>query len=283
MAAPGTAGREQQPMNPNNQGPKIPAPTTAKKPGNYRWLSALTMALIIGVWLVISQMKVVNPLFLPGPEHIWQAFLNLLPNLPSDVFDSLFRRIIPGFLLGAALGTLLGVVMAISRVGQAIINPIVEILRPLPPLALIPLLILWMGIGYMTQVLLIAFGAFIIMVVASYEAVRNVPPIYVHAATTLGANRRQIFWRVIIPAIIPDIFSGVRVAAAASFGYAVAAELMGAMSGVGYRLVLARRYLLTQNIIIILIVIALLSFGIDFLFRKGNDRVTAWKSRIEQK
>jgi ABC-type nitrate/sulfonate/bicarbonate transport system permease component len=260
-----------------------PAPLKARRPPDYRWLSTLTVALILGAWLLVSQLKLVRPLFLPGPEHIWEALLTLLPNLPSDIFDSLFRRIVPGFLLGVTLGTFLGVLMAVSRIGRAVINPIVEVLRPLPPLALIPLLILWLGIGYITQILLIAFGAFIIMVVASYEAVRNVPPIYVHAATTLGADQRQIFRRVILPAIIPDIFSGVRVAAAASFGYAVAAELMGAMSGVGYRLVLARRYLLTQNIIIILIVIALLSFAIDYLFRKGNDRITSWKSRIEQK
>ena len=248
-----------------------------------RWVSALTLTLIVGIWVVVTQLRLVEPLFLPSPQNLWSAFNELLPNLPLDLFDSLIRRILPGFLIGTSLGIIVGVFMAMNRIGRAIFNPIVEILRPLPPLALIPLLILWLGIGFITQILLIAYGSFIIMVVTSYEAVLNVPPIYIHAATPLGATPRQIFRRVIIPSIVPDIFSGVRVSAAASFGYDVAAELMGAMSGLGYRLVLARRYLLTQNIVIILIVIAILSFSIDYLIRRGNSRITRWKSRLEEK
>ncbi len=248
-----------------------------------KWISTITLILIIGAWVFVTLMKWVEPLFLPAPRNLIDALMSLLPNLPSDIFDSLIRRILPGFIIGASLGIVLGVAMAMNRVVRAIFNPIVEILRPLPPLALIPLLILWLGIGFSTQILLIAFGSFIILVVTSFEAVRNVPPIYQHAATMLGANSRQIFQRVIIPSIVPDIAGGIRVAVAASFGYDVAAELMGSMSGIGYRLVLARRYLLTENIIIILIVIALLSFSLDFLVRKMNTRITKWKSRIEEK
>ncbi|MCX6053423.1 MAG: ABC transporter permease subunit [Chloroflexi bacterium] len=248
-----------------------------------RWISFLTIFVIIGAWILVTSMKWVEPLFLPAPRDLSSALINLLPNLPSDIFDSLIRRILPGFVIGTLLGTILGVSMAMNRISRAIFNPIVEILRPLPPLALIPLLILWLGIGFSTQILLIAFGSFIILVVTSFEAVRNVPPIFIHAATMLGASSRQIFRRVIIPSIVPDIAGGIRVAVAASFGYDVAAELMGSMSGIGYRLVLARRYLLTENIIIILVVIALLSFSLDFLVRKMNTRITKWKSRIEEK
>ncbi len=248
-----------------------------------RWISITSISIIIGIWVLATQLKWVEPLFLPSPQNLLTALKNLLPNLPADIFDSLIRRIVPGFLIGATLGTVLGVSMAMNRITRAIFNPIVEVLRPLPPLALIPLLILWLGIGFSTQILLIAFGSFIILVVTSYEAVRNVPPIYIHAATMLGANPRQIFQKVIIPSIIPDIAGGIRVAVAASFGYDVAAELMGSMSGIGYRLVLARRYLLTENIIVILAVIALLSFALDYLVRQLNARVTRWKSRIEEK
>jgi ABC-type nitrate/sulfonate/bicarbonate transport system permease component len=248
-----------------------------------KWVSTITLGIIFGAWILVTLMKWVEPLFLPAPSNLLTALNNLLPNLPGDIFDSLIRRILPGFIIGASLGTILGVSMAMNRVIRAIFNPIVEILRPLPPLALIPLLILWLGIGFSTQILLIAFGSFIILVVTSFEAVRNVPPIYQHAATMLGANSRQIFRRVIIPSIVPDIAGGIRVAVAASFGYDVAAELMGSMSGIGYRLILARRYLLTENIIIILIVIALLSFALDFVVRKLNSKITKWKSRIEEK
>lgn len=247
-----------------------------------RWISIITLVIILAIWVFVSEMRYVRSLFLPAPQDLWAAFQRLSGNLPVDIFDSVLRRILPGFLLGAGLGTLLGVLMAMSRTGRAIFNPIVEILRPLPPLALIPLLILWLGIGNITQVLLIAYGSLIIMVVNSYEAVRNVPPIYIHAATTLGASQRQIFQRVIVPSIIPDIFGGIRVSVAASFGYCVAAELMGAMTGLGYRLTLARRYLYTENIIVILVIIALLSFLFDYGIRRANDGITSWKSRLDR-
>jgi ABC-type nitrate/sulfonate/bicarbonate transport system permease component len=243
----------------------------------------LTIILLIGAWIFVTEMHWVKPLFLPTPQDLWTSLTNLIPHLAEDLIASLLRRILPGFVMGVTLGVLVGVLMSMNRIGRAIFEPIVEILRPLPPLALIPLLILWLGIGYITQILLIAYGSFIIMVVNSYEAVRNVPPIYIHAAITLGAQPRQIFRRVIIPCIGPDIIAGIRVSAAASFGYCVAAELMGAMTGLGYRLVLARRYLITGNIIIILIVIAILSFIIDYGIRRVDSILTSWKSRIVQK
>jgi len=248
-----------------------------------RFIRTLTMFLLVGIWVVVTEMHWVKPLFLPAPQDLWEAMKNLVVHLPEDLFASLIRRILPGFAIGVTLGILIGVLMSMNRVGKAVFEPIVEILRPLPPLALIPLLILWFGIGYITQILLIAYGSFIIMVVNSFEAVRNVPPIYLHAATMLGAKPRQIFRQVIIPCIVPDIIAGIRVSAAASFGYCVAAELMGAMTGLGYRLVLARRYLMTGNIIVILVVIAILSFAIDFGIRRADMSITSWKSRIVQK
>lgn len=255
----------------------------AARQRRHRLISITTIALLVGLWIVATELRWVTPLFLPTPQNLWVAVQNLAINLPGDLFASLFGRIIPGFLIGATSGILIGVFMAMNRTGYAIFQPIVEILRPLPPLALIPLLILWLGIGYPTQILLIAYGVFIIMVINSYEAVRNVPPIYIHAAITLGADPRQIFRRVIIPSIVPDITAGIRVSAAASFGYCVAAELMGAMTGLGYRLVLARRYLLTENIIVILIVIAMLSFTLDYGVRRADLALTSWKSRMGQK
>jgi ABC-type nitrate/sulfonate/bicarbonate transport system permease component len=245
-----------------------------------RAINALTVLILLAVWVYVTQRELVRPLFLPPPEALRDSFDSLAPHLKQDIYDTVVVRIIPGFVIGTCLGTLLGILMATSRLVRAIADPVVEILRPLPPLALIPLLILWSGIGSRTQITLIAYGSFIVMVVTAFEAVRNVPPIYLHAAATLGASRFQTFRRVVIPAIIPDIFGGVRVSAAASFGYAVAAELIGAQSGLGYRLILARRYLKTDNIVVILIVIAILAFVFDQLVRRANDRLTRWKSRI---
>ncbi|MGD8487203.1 MAG: ABC transporter permease [Chloroflexota bacterium] len=234
---------------------------------------------LIVVWLVLTVGGFVRPLFVPGPVDLARAYEQLAPQLPGDIWDSVVTRLVPGFLIGMAVGMLVGISMAVSATFRALADPIVEAIRPLPPLALIPLFILWFGIGSGTQVALIAFGTFIVMVITSYEAVRNVPPIYLQAAATLGASKRQVFRRVIVPAIVPDIFGGVRVAVAASFGYVVVAEIIGAQSGLGYRLVLARRYLLTENIVAILIVVGILAFAFDQLVRWLNRRLTDWKPR----
>jgi ABC-type nitrate/sulfonate/bicarbonate transport system permease component len=244
-----------------------------------RLIGLTVITILLAIWLIATVGGFVRPLFVPGPADLARGFEQWGPSMPDDIWQTVGLRIVPGFILGGLVGLVVGILMAISQTFRAVADPIVEVVRPLPPLALIPLLILWFGIGIGTHVVMIAFGTFIVMVVTAYEAVRNVPPIYLQAAATLGANRTQTFRRVIVPAIVPDIFGGVRVAVAASFGYAVAAELMGAQGGVGWFMVTSRRYLLTENIVAALIVIVILAFMADQLVRWVNRRLTSWKPR----
>jgi ABC-type nitrate/sulfonate/bicarbonate transport system permease component len=244
-----------------------------------RLIGLAVVAILIGIWLVATLGGFVRPLILPGPADLATGFGNWGPSIVDDIFQTVGMRIVPGFLIGGLLGLVVGIGMAVSQTFRAVADPIVEAVRPLPPLALIPLLILWFGIGIGTHIVMISFGTFIVMVVTAYEAVRNVPPIYLQAAATLGASRAQVFRRVIVPAIVPDIFGGIRVAVAASFGYAVAAELMGAQGGVGWFMVTSRRYLHTENIVAALIVIVVLAFLADQLVRWVNRRLTSWKPR----
>jgi ABC-type nitrate/sulfonate/bicarbonate transport system permease component len=244
-----------------------------------RLIGLTVIAILLTIWLVATVGGFVRPLFVPGPADLARGFEQWGPSMPDDIWQTVGLRIVPGFILGGLVGLVVGILMAVSQTFRAVADPIVEVVRPLPPLALIPLLILWFGIGIGTHVVMIAFGTFIVMVVTAYEAVRNVPPIYLQAAATLGASRSQTFRRVIVPAIVPDIFGGVRVAVAASFGYAVAAELMGAQGGVGWFMVTSRRYLLTENIVAALIVIVVMAFLADQLVRLVNRRLTSWKPR----
>ena len=244
-----------------------------------RLIGLTVIAILLTIWLVATVGGFVRPLFVPGPADLARGFEQWGPSMPDDIWQTVGLRIVPGFILGGLVGLVVGILMAVSQTFRAVADPIVEVVRPLPPLALIPLLILWFGIGIGTHVVMIAFGTFIVMVVTAYEAVRNVPPIYLQAAATLGASRSQTFRRVIVPAIVPDIFGGVRVAVAASFGYAVAAELMGAQGGVGWFMVTSRRYLLTENIVAALIVIVAMAFLADQLVRWVNRRLTSWKPR----
>ena len=268
----------------------LPGPTPDAVPGSspvagrrivtrQRLIGLTVIAILLAIWLTVTLGGFVRPLFVPGPADLARGFEQWGPSMPDDIWQTVGLRIVPGFILGGLVGLVVGILMAISQTFRAVADPIVEVVRPLPPLALIPLLILWFGIGIGTHVVMIAFGTFIVMVVTAYEAVRNVPPIYLQAAATLGANRTQTFRRVIVPAIVPDIFGGVRVAVAASFGYAVAAELMGAQGGVGWFMVTSRRYLLTENIVAALIVIVVLAFLADQLVRWVNRRLTSWKPR----
>ncbi len=244
-----------------------------------RLIGLAVITILVTIWLVATVGGFVRPLFVPGPADLARGFERWGPSMMDDIWQTVGLRIVPGFILGGLVGLVVGILMAISQTFRAVADPIVEAVRPLPPLALIPLLILWFGIGIGTHVVMIAFGTFIVMVVTAYEAVRNVPPIYLQAAATLGANRSQVFRRVIVPAIVPDIFGGIRVAVAASFGYAVAAELMGAQGGVGWFMVTSRRYLLTENIVAALIVIVIMAFLADQLVRWVNRRLTDWKPR----
>ena len=244
-----------------------------------RLIGLTVIAILLSIWLIATVGGFVRPLFVPGPADLARGFEQWGPSMPDDIWQTVGLRIVPGFILGGLVGLVVGILMAISQTFRAVADPIVEVVRPLPPLALIPLLILWFGIGIGTHVVMIAFGTFIVMVVTAYEAVRNVPPIYLQAAATLGASRAQTFRRVIVPAIVPDIFGGVRVAVAASFGYAVAAELMGAQGGVGWFMVTSRHYLLTENIVAALIVIVVMAFLADQLVRWVNRRLTSWKPR----
>jgi ABC-type nitrate/sulfonate/bicarbonate transport system permease component len=244
-----------------------------------RLIGLAVITLLVAIWLIVTVGGFVRPLFLPGPADVARGFERWGPSMADDIWQTAGLRIIPGFIIGGLVGLVVGIAMAVSQTFRAVADPIVEAIRPLPPLALIPLLILWFGIGIGTHVVMIAFGTFIVMVITAYEAVRNVPPIYLQAASTLGANRSQTFRRVIVPAIVPDIFGGVRVAVAASFGYAVAAELMGAQGGVGWFMVTSRRYLLTENIVAALIVIVVMAFLADQLVRLVNRRLTSWKPR----
>ncbi|GAA3936868.1 ABC transporter permease [Microbacterium soli] len=222
----------------------------------------------------------VDPLYFPSTVGTWEALGTLGGNYLVAMWATTYRVVL-GMLLGIALGVSIGVLMHASKLYSAIMDPFVEVLRPVPALALIPFFILWFGLGDLGKILLIALGGFVTMVVTTYEALTHVSPTYVGAARTLGAGKLRIYRTIYLPAILPAFWSGVRVSAATSFGLGIAAEFMGAQEGLGYLILLARRTLHTEVMLLGVLGIGLLSFLLDRLIRWAGRRTTQWASSVQ--
>ena len=155
-------------------------------------------------------------------------------------------------------------------------------IRPMPPLALIPLFILWFWIGNKSKIIVIAFGAWVVLVVNTIEAVRNVDPLYIDAAKSLGAKTGDILRTVLIPAITPEIIAGIRVVAANSFGMCVAAEFMGTEAGFGYMIIEGRRFIMTDLLLVGVLLITISSMLVNGLIKLIERRITKWVPRREE-
>lgn len=223
-------------------------------------------------------------LFLPPPEKVWSTFVQLHNegyqgvSLWENVFWSLARVVI-GFALGCLFGIPLGYAMGLTGWLRGWFDPIVEFMRPVPPLALIPLIIIWFGIGEQGKISLLFLAALWIMTIAARSGVSGVNISKVHAAYSLGASKRQILTRVIIPNSLPDIFTGARVAMGVCWGTVVAAELVAAEKGVGKMIIAASKFQLTDIVIVGIIIIGIIGFGIEVLMRMIEKRLIPWKGR----
>ena len=223
-------------------------------------------------------------LFLPPPEKVWSTFVQLHNegyqgvSLWENVFWSLARVFI-GFALGCLFGIPLGYAMGLTGWLRGWFDPIVEFMRPVPPLALIPLVIIWFGIGEQGKISLLFLAALWIMTIAARSGVSGVNISKVHAAYSLGASKTQILTRVIIPNSLPDIFTGARVAMGVCWGTVVAAELVAAEKGIGKMIIAASKFQLTDIVIVGIVIIGIIGFGIEVLMRMIEKRLIPWKGR----
>ena len=223
-------------------------------------------------------------LYLPPPEQVWSRFLKLNVEgyqdvgLWENVFWSLIRVVL-GFLLGCLFGIPLGFAMGLNDWLRGWFDPIVEFMRPVPPLALIPLVIIWFGIGEQGKISLLFLAALWIMVIAARAGVSGVNISKVHAAYSLGATKRQILSKVILPNSLPEIFTGARVAMGVCWGTVVAAELVAAEKGVGKMIIAASKFQQTDIVIIGIVIIGVIGYSIDVLMRIAEKHLVPWKGK----
>jgi taurine transport system permease protein len=225
-----------------------------------------------------------EPLYLPAPEDVWARSMRIASegfrnfSLWEHLGYSLFR-VVAGFLAGALVGIPLGYAMGLSNWFRGWFDPIVEFMRPVPPLALIPLVIIWAGIGETGKIILLFLAALWIMAIAARSGVSGVRISKVHAAYSLGASKWQIMRHVIIPNSLPEIFTGARVAMGVCWGTVVAAELVAAEQGAGMMIMTASRFQNTDIVIMGIILIGIIGFGIDILMRWAERILVPWKGK----
>ena len=240
--------------------------------GSWMWFGV-----VLG-WFLITNLLRVRPIILPSIQDVLTSFVNLRVSIPKALSISMYM-IMLGFILGTILGVSTSILMAYSKFFRDSFSSISDFIRPVPVFALIPLFILWFGIGRIPQIALITVGVSVIIGVVTLEAIRNIPKIHIDAAYTLGAKKKQVFATIIMPSIFPHIIGSIRVGAASAFGLDVAAEFMGSQEGLGYLMIVQQNYLRTDGIIALVLIYSVLAFFFDRILCLIEKRLTYWTER----
>ncbi len=240
-------------------------------------LGIASIVLVVGIYDAVTHLPGSNPAIVPPLRAIGSKAGSLIADgtLPSAAAASL-ETVAIGYVIGCGLGILIGSLRGWFRIVGYLLDPIIDSLRPVPALAYIPLVILWVGIGENARVLVIAVASFLSCVVSVSAGMREVPVVYVEAARTMGARRARVFWTIAIPASVPYIFAGLRVALGAAWGTLVAAELIAAQNGLGFLLETGQEFLQTAQVMTSLVTIGVLGFLMDALLRVVQGRVARW-------
>jgi len=232
---------------------------------------------VLGAWQLLAGLGVVNPFLLPPPTRLAGAAYELITD------GSLFRhlaasleRVLVGFLLAALVGIALGVLLGWSRLVSDFVRPLVECLRPIPPIAWTPIAILWFGVGNAPSYFLVFIGAIFPVFVNTFAAVRNIERTQINAALCLGARPGLLIRDILIPASLPIIFPGLRIALGIGWMCVVAAELIAAQSGLGYMIQQNRVLLQTQNVVVGMITIGVVGFAMSGAMSAIERRLVPW-------
>lgn len=251
-----------------------------------RRLSLVTVLLI--AWqgtsgYVLPAMAPYAVTLLPPPTAVVATFLDLLRSgeIVSHVLQSL-KRVLGAFTIASLVGVSLGIAMGWWRVVGQLIDPVVEFLRPIPPMAWIPLGILWFGIGDMQNMFIIFLGSVFPIVLNTIAGVRNVDRTLVWGALTLGGTRRQILWEIVLPGSLPLILTGLRIGLGVGWMALVAAELAAAASGLGFLIEDSRNLLFTERVLLGMVLIGLLGLGMDQVMRSVQRILTPWWTELKK-
>jgi ABC-type nitrate/sulfonate/bicarbonate transport system permease component len=229
------------------------------------WLyGGSTIVFLVIAWYLAARYEMINRTLMPSPSEVWYAFVELSGNgeLVEHVNASMYR-IIAGLILGFVTAVPMGLLIARNRWVKAFLEPLIEIIRPIPALAFLPLAILWFGIGEPSKLFIMWFGTFFVIIVSVIEGVYNFDIVYIKVAKNLNASERQIFYHVLLPGILPFILEGNRQAVATAFRVVVSAEMIAAQTGLGFLIMNSAIFYQTDRVIVGIIVLAVLGMLCD--------------------
>ncbi|EKZ6357940.1 TPA: taurine ABC transporter permease TauC [Klebsiella aerogenes] len=250
-------------------------------------LSVATLAVLLAIWWAVTALQLISPLFLPSPWQVLQKLLTIAG--PQGFMDATLwqhlaaslTRIAIALILAAIVGVPVGIAMGLSPTVRGILDPLIELYRPVPPLAWLPLVIIWFGIGETPKILLIYLAIFAPVVMSTLAGVKSAQQVRIRAAQSLGASRAQVLWLVILPGALPEILTGLRIGLGVGWSTLVAAELIAATRGLGFMVQSAGEFLATDVVLAGIAVIAIIAFVLELGLRALQRRLTPWHGEVQ--
>jgi taurine transport system permease protein len=249
-------------------------------------ISMATTVVVVALWWCATHFGWIKPLFLPSPAATFNAFIDAVKgdtqgNTPlAQHVELSVIRVIAAFLLAVVTAVPLGIAMGTSRLARGIADPLIEFYRPLPPLAYLPLIVIWLGIDESAKITLIYLACFAPLAMSAKAGVRSVAIEQINAARSLGATRWQLLRLVVFPAALPEILTGMRIAIGFGWTTLVAAEMVAATAGIGQMVLNASNFLRTDVVVMGILIIGMLAYAFDMLMRRMERALTPWKGRM---
>ncbi len=247
-------------------------------------LSIGTLAVLLTVWWTVAALQLISPLFLPPLQQVLAKLLTIAG--PQGFMDATLwqhlaaslTRIVLALLAAVVIGIPVGIAMGLSPTVRGILDPVIELYRPVPPLAYLPLMVIWFGIGETSKILLIYLAIFAPVAMSALAGVKSAQQVRIRAAQSLGASRAQVLWFVILPGALPEILTGLRIGLWSTL---VAAELIAATCGLGFMVQSAGEFLATDVVLAGIAVIAIIAFLLELGLRALQRRLTPWHGEVQ--
>jgi taurine transport system permease protein len=248
-------------------------------------ISVATIIALFLLWVAVTEAGLIRPVFLPSPRAVFQKFVLVATEgfsrstLAEHTLTSLYR-VFAAFFVACVTGIPIGIMMGVSRVARGIFDPLIEFYRPLPPLAYLPLVIIWFGIGEFSKVLLIYLAILAPVAISARAGVRSASMEQIHAAYSMGATRFQVVWHVVLKSALPEIFTGMRIGIGVGWTTLVAGEMVASTRGLGFMVLNASEFLATDVVIMGIIVIGFFAYIFDLLMRFLERVFIPWKGKV---